>query len=251
MKKIEIHGHRGSRGTHPENILSSFKEAFEAGADFFELDTHLSKDDIPVVFHDGEVGPRITAGQALRPVRELTAAELCELDVGSVPQPSYPHQKLCPGEKIQTLEKVLEWVASTPAPFGVNIEIKMSAGDPVLFARKVLDLVNQFDLSRRVVIQSFDFRPLVETRRLDTKVFISCLFEKKADFVAAARTVGANAIGPLFLLLEKSIVDKAHAAGLKVLPWTVNMESDWKSLIDLGVDGLITDYPRKLKAFLG
>lgn len=251
MKKIEIHGHRGSRGTHPENILSSFKEAWEAGADFFELDTHLSKDDVPIVFHDGEVGPRVCLNQALRPLRDLTAAELCEIDVGSVPQKTYPDQKLCPGEKIQTLEKVLEWVASTPPPFGVNIEIKMSAGDPILFARKVLELVNRYDLSRRVVVQSFDFRPLVETRRLDPKIFISCLFEKKADFVEEARKVGANAIGPLFLLLEKSVVDKAHAAGLKVLPWTVNLEADWKSLIALGVDGLITDYPRKLKAFLG
>lgn len=247
---IEIHGHRGSRGTHPENIIPSFDEAFQADAAFFELDTHLSKDDVPVVFHDDVVGPRVCKGQAKRPLRELTSEELTQIDCGSVPQAGFPGQQLCPGEKIPTLDGVLKWVASKPAPFGVNIEIKMSAGDPILFARKVLDLVEKYGLGKRCVIQSFDFRPLVETRRLDKSVFVSCLFERSANFVEEALRVGANAIGPHFELLERGVVVAAHARGLKVLPWTVNTEKDWRRVIDLGVDGIITDYPRKLKAFL-
>jgi len=251
MKRVQIHGHRGSRGTHPENCLLSFKEAFAAGADFFELDTHLTKDEVPIVFHDAEVGPRVCLGQAQRLVRDLSMSELVDIDCGSVPQPNFPDQKTYPGEKIPTLQTVLEWVASTPAPFGVNIEIKMSAGDPGHFARSVLQLLGKFGLSRRAIVQSFDFRPLVETRRLDPKLFVSCLFERRADFVEEARQVGANAIGPHFSLLTQDIVERAHGAGLQVVPWTVNTEKEWEQVLALRVDGIITDYPRKLKAFLG
>ncbi len=247
---IQIHGHRGSRGTHPENILTSFKEAYEAGANFFELDTHLSKDDVPIVFHDEKVGPRVCIGQIERPIRELTAAELTQIDCGSVPQATFPEQKLCPGEKMASLETILTWVASTKPPFGVNIEIKMAAGDPALFARKVYQLVEQKKLLDRAIIQSFDFGPLVETRRLDKKVFISCLFDRAVDFVAEALKVGANSIGPYFELLTKEIVDKAHQANLKVIPWTVNQPKDWERLAAMGVDGIITDYPRKLLSHL-
>lgn len=251
--KISIHGHRGSRGTLPENCLPSFEEAWKAKADFFELDVHLSKDDVPIVFHDPVITRRVCV-DAEKPVtvRSLPAAAIVGFDCGSVPQPNFPKQKLLPGTKISTLESVLKWVASEATGIGVNIEIKLEAvrpeelPSPEGISRRVLEVVDKYHLEDRVILQSFDFRPLGEIRRLKPDMAMSCLFERATDFVAEAKKVGANIIGPFFQLLDASIVKKAHAAGIEVLPWTVNEPADWRKVLDLGVDGIITDYPRTL-----
>src|SRR5687768_6511398 len=96
--RIGVHGHRGSRGTHPENTFAGFREALAAGADFFELDLHLSADDVPIVFHDPVVTERVCKIETPTPVRLLKAKDLREIECGS-------------GEKIPTFEAVLKWVA--------------------------------------------------------------------------------------------------------------------------------------------
>jgi len=162
--------------------MSGFKEALDSGADFFELDLHLSADDVPIVFHDPVVSDRVCRTPRPAPVRLLTAKELREIDCGSIPQRHFPDQRPIPGEKIPMFEQVLKWLSSETTDFGVNIEIKMEAvipeqmPTPELFAKKVVDLVHKYKVGSRAIIQSFDFRPLAEVKKLDPSIFMSCLF---------------------------------------------------------------------------
>lgn len=247
-RSIEVHGHRGSRGTLPENTIPAFQEALAAGADYFELDIHLSSDAIPVVFHDPSLDGK--------PVQRMTAAELQARDVGAVANPKFPRQKAVPGTHPPTLDETLAWLAGASSSLGVNIEMKIESvapdplPDPVKFTRLTLELVKKHGLVRRTLFQSFDFRPLREAKRLIPELRLSCLFEKSADFASEAVAVGAQAVGPFFRLLDERIIADCHARGLKVIPWTVNEPADWEWLLKIGVDGIITDYPRDLVTFL-
>ena len=113
--KVEVHGHRGSRGTHPENTLPGFSEARDAGCDYFEIDVHLSADDQVVVFHDDEVTARVCSAClgaeerefAPRRVRSLTLAELRNFEVGQRPDARHPRRLSLPGQRIPTLRETL------------------------------------------------------------------------------------------------------------------------------------------------
>jgi glycerophosphoryl diester phosphodiesterase len=246
---IEIHGHRGSRGTHPENTLPGFREAVVSGAEYFELDIQMSADDVPIVFHDPCLTSRLCRDpdgrivDGLHPLRALQAADIVKYTIGRTPIP--------------TLEDTLAWLAKASPTAGVNIEMKVEATHPELipdvklFTKNTLDLVEKYGLLARTQFQSFDFRPLREARRRFPSLRISCLFEEEMDFAAEALAVDANVVGPFYKLLTPARIADCHARGLKVIPWTVNGEEEWKELIAMGVDGLITDYPRKLAKALG
>lgn len=262
-QRVAIHGHRGSRGTHPENTMASFEEALLSGADYFEVDLHLTLDDVPVVYHDPCLTDRLcrdAAGELLKQpiaLRSLPLSALSQFDCGNVPQVKFPQQKLVPGSKIPTLEGVFQWMCESAPQLGINIEIKMEATqtnlvpDPGLFASKVVELIRRFGLKNRALVQSFDFRVLREVKRQAPEIALSCLFEKVNDFIFEAKGVGAIAIGPHYELLTCEIIEAAHRVGLEVLPWTINEAQDWKKLIAMGVDGIITDYPRALRQVVG
>lgn len=252
-RKIEIHGHRGSRGTLPENTLPSFEEAVSAGADYFELDIQLSADDVPIVFHDPAISPKLCREAKFKlPIRSLKAEEITQFDCGSVAQKDFPRQKQIPGTLIPTLEETLAWLAKASPTAGVNIEMKIEdpSVDPVAFTKVTLALVKKYGLVSRTLFQSFDFRPLTEASKLIPALRLSCLFEDAADFAAEAARIGAGCVGPSYQLLTEKHIAACHARGIKVIPWTVNELKDWERLIGLGVDGIITDYPRDLAAFL-
>ena len=130
---VWVHGHRGSASTHPENTIPSFREAFEAGADFFELDTQLTEDDIPVVFHDSDLSARVCTDKQGNPVEEtipirlMKFKDLSKYECGRVASPQFPRRKCLPGTPIPSLEQVLAWMRDRTFYFGINIEIKMPA----------------------------------------------------------------------------------------------------------------------------
>ncbi len=261
--RVEVHGHRGSRGTHPENTPVAFEEAFLSGADAFELDTQWTKDEVAIVFHDFEFTSRVCRlpGTTTSPtlklpllVRNTTWKEACEWDIGSVPQSKYPHQSLSP-QTILTLDQTLEWLAKKPSPFSVDIEIKAEPQWPDTLIEKytarVLENISNHAMLDRCLVMSFDFRPLQIARRALPLLKLSCLFDTEKDFVTEAKVIGANVIGPHFSLVDEDLIRRAHEANLKVIPWTVNEQADWARLIAWKVDGLITDYPRDLVTHLG
>jgi glycerophosphoryl diester phosphodiesterase len=258
---IIIHGHRGSRGTHPENTLPSFEEARDAGAAFIELDVHLSKDGHAVVFHDFEISGKLcrdASGNPIAdkiPVRELTLAELKSYDCGTNLLSAFPDQRACPGAKIPTLEEVIQWKLAQAPRLALNIEIKREKvahayrPAPELLAQGVIELLHRYELTRESLVQSFDFSVVRAARKLDSSVRLSCLFEEKADFAKMAMECDAQVAAPFHRLLDEENVARCQDAGLEVLPWTVNQPADWERLIGLGVTSIITDYPRKLVEF--
>lgn len=220
---LQVHGHRGARAVLAENTLAGFAYAFTAGADFVEMDVHVTRDDVPVIAHD----PVLASGEA---IRELTFSELRRVD------PWMP-----------TLDEVLELGGA-----GFNIEMK-SLGDPPpdRCAELLLQAIAKHAVESRVIVQSFDFRVLHAMKLRAPLIRLAALVETgRPDFAGTAQEAGAGIIAPEHHLVTPQQVAAAHAAAIQVVPWTVNAPADWQRLVAAGVDGIITDDPAALIAWL-
>jgi glycerophosphoryl diester phosphodiesterase len=223
-----VHGHRGARAVLPENTLAAFEYAISAGADYIEMDVAVTRDDVPVISHD----PVLRSGQV---IRELTRAELQRAD-SSVPM----------------LDEVL-------ALAGVRFNIEMKSfpeqpeftPPPERCASLLLKAIRGRGLESRAIVQSFDFRVLREMKQLAPEIKLAALIESgEPDFVETVHEARAGIIAPEFHMVTAEKVAAAHEAGIEVVPWTVNLPADWKRLSDAGVDGIITDDPAALIAWL-
>lgn len=255
--KITVQGHRGARSVLPENTMPAFEYAIEIGADLLELDISATKDDVLVVHHDQAINKTICTGpEGDRTIRNLTLAQVKEFDCGSKQAEGFPHQQLKPGTKVPTLDEVL--ALAPRGQFQFNIEIKSNpkkpelAPEPGVFARMVVDAVRKHKLESRVVIQSFDWRTLKAVKAIAPDLTLAALYGGlPKDFVDIAKEAGGVPIvSPHYLLVTKAKVRKAHAAGLRIIPWTPNEEGQWKKLIGLEVDSIITDDPAGLIDYL-
>ena len=255
--RIEVHGHRGARALRPENTIPAFEYAIAEGVDVLELDTGITKDGIVVVSHDPILHPPVCSGpKPSAVIHDHTLAELREFDCGAVRNPLFARQQTVPGTRIPTLDEVL--ALGSKGTFRFNIETKISPLHPELtagpeeFTSKLLGVIRKHHLEKRVIIQSFDFRTLHEMKKLAPEIELSALYEGTSDksFVAIAKEAGAGIISPQFPLVTPEKVQAAHAAGLKVVPWTANTPADWDKLIAAGVDAIISDDPAALIAHL-
>lgn len=259
-KKIVVHGHRGSRGTHPENTIPAFQEAVDAGADVLELDMHLTADDVVVVVHDPELTGKLCKdkkGKKLKKpvaVRKLKLKDLKTYDCGSVAHEKFPEQKQIPGTRIPTLEEVLEWRAKTAPKIALNIETKMDGKNVPSadhFVTKVVEVLRKFDAVEATILQSFEFKTLEAAKKIEPKLKLSALFdEKEKDICNRAASIGVQFVSPHFSLATAEEVKACHGKSMQVVPWTLNDEAQWKAAIAAGVDGIISDYPRKLIKYL-
>ncbi|MER0444253.1 glycerophosphodiester phosphodiesterase family protein [Streptomyces sp. Edi4] len=212
-------GHRGVMGVEPENTLRSFVHAERAGMDAIELDLHLSKDGALVVMHDAEVD-RTTDGRG--PVGEMTLAELRALDAGQ-------------GERVPVFEEVLDAVK---AP--LQAEIK-----DVRAARALAEVIERRDLVGRVEVLSFHDAALAEIASLVPGVRTGLVDDDWGpDLVDRARAVGARSLVLSIGRITLETVEQAHAAGLKVIGWTVNTQDHLRLVRALQLDGATTDYPQ-------
>lgn len=254
--KILVHGHRGARAQRPENTLPAFEYAISVGVDVLELDLAVTKDNILVVSHDPTMNPAIcSGGKAHTPIRQMTLAELRAWDCGAKQNPNFPKQQPVPGTRVPTLEEVL--ALAPKGKFEYNIETKIFKAKPELtpspeeFARLVYDAVHRHKLESRVIVQSFDFRTLHAMKKLDPSIRLSALHEGIfKDYEDLARESGASIISPHYLLVSKEKVERAHKAGLQVVPWTANTPDQWDKLIAAQVDAIISDDPAALIAHL-
>lgn len=266
--EIDVQGHRGARAVLPENTLPAFEYALELGVDTLELDMGVSKDGVVVVSHDQEINPTICQtvdGQNIEEgqlINSLTLAEIKAFDCGSKRNPKFPKQSSKPGVLIPTLEEVFELVtnskASTASTVRFNIETKsdpkkpQAQPSPAKFVRLVLDVVNKYGMENRVTLQSFDHRTLLEAKKQAPKLELAALFEKKPrNWVAATKAAQADIVSPYHKHIDAKAVKAIHAAGLRVIPWTANRQEEWEHLLELQVDGIITDDPEPLLKFLG
>jgi len=220
-------------------------------------------------------------------INSLTLAELKRYDVGRIKPGSkyaqqFPEQQPVDGARVPTLAELFDLAKSFGKAPRFNIETKLSpdkpdeAPAPEIFARLVVEAVRAAGLSSRTTIQSFDWRTLVAARRLAPDIETVCLTaastlkDKTVDderrpspwlagFDPAAyansipglvKAAGCGTWSPRFAELTADLVADAHALGLKVVPWTVNAPADMARVIDMKVDGLITDYPDRARDVL-
>lgn len=255
--RIQVQGHRGARAVLPENTMPAFEYAIQQGADVLELDVHVTSDNQLVVSHDGKINRKICRGpEGETIIRKLTLAQVREWDCGALKNPDFPRQQPVPGTKIPTLDEVL--ALAPRGSFHFNIEMKMdtkvpeNSASPEEFARLLVDAIRRHKLESRAIVQSFDFRTLVAVRALAPEIRRAALYSGlPRDLAAISREAGdAPIVSPHYLLVTKRKVKAAHAAKLQVVAWTANTESAWKKLINAQVDGIITDDPAALIAYL-
>jgi glycerophosphoryl diester phosphodiesterase len=254
---MQVHGHRGARAVLPENTIPAFEYAIEQGVDAIEMDVAVTKDDVLVISHDPVFNPEICRGaDGSKVIRELTFQELRRWDCGSLVNPHFPKQKPVPNTHIPALEQVL--ALAHRGNFLFNIEAKISKDKPQYtpsperFADLLLQAIDRHNLRPRVIVQSFDFRILHAMKALAPDIRLAALDEdeKLGDFVAVARSVGVKIIAPEKGMVTPSRVVAAHEAGLQVIPWTANSPQDWDAMTAAGVDGIISDDPAELIAYL-
>jgi glycerophosphoryl diester phosphodiesterase len=210
-------------GVEPENTLRSFVRAEQEGLDVIELDLHLSKDGALVVMHDADVD-RTTDGAG--PIAERTLAELRELDAGR-------------GERIPVFEEV---VTAVKAP--LQAEIK-----DVAAAQALAEVLRSRDLVDRVDVISFHDEALAAIRTLLPGVRTALVGSRYgADVVDRALAVGATMLSLNIRRLTLELVERAHAAQLKVVAWTVNTHDQLRLARGLGLDGVVTDLPEIRRA---
>ena len=260
--EIQIHGHRGCRALRPENTLPAFEHALKVGVDVLELDMAVTKDNRILVSHDPHISPKIcrnwdgTALAAEVAIRTLTLPEAQRYDCGAIQHPDFPKQVSVPHTPPPTLEQVFELARAYPK-VQFNIETKIFAKEPKLtpspreFARLVVETVRKHGLEQRVIVQSFDPRTLREVRKIDPRIRLAVLSEDGVGYIELAQKLGAEIVSPRYTKLTAADVRRAHGLKMQVVPWTANDEASWKTLVDMGVDAIITDDPEALARFLG
>ncbi len=240
----------------PENTLPAFEYAIAQGVDALELDMAVTKDGVVVVSHDPQLrAPVCTGPRDKVAIHTLTLAEVRKWDCGAVQNPQFRTQQTVPGTRMPTLDEVLD--LAPRGKFLFNIETKIFPDRPELspppaeFVQLVLALIRKHHLESRIVLQSFDFRTLHEMKKVAREIRLSALYSGKArDFVEIGKEAGAQIVSPEFHLVTPEQVQAAHAAGLEVLPWTPDTPADWAKLVAAGVDGIISDDPAGLIAYL-
>ncbi len=288
---FDVQGHRGTRGLAPENTMAAYARAIAIGVTTLETDLAVTRDGVLVISHDPFLNPDIVRGPDGRwlaakgpAIHTLTLAELAQYDIGRVnPESAYakqfPEQKPSDGERFPTLSQVFELVKTSGKPLRLNIETKITPGNPdetvdaETFAKLVVDAVKTAGFTQRATIESFDWRTLVEAKKLAPDIETVCLtiesdgmdtVQRKSgrpspwnaglDLAAhngsvprLVKAAGCGTWSPFWRNVTAESVVEAHALGLKVLPWTVNNPADMARLIDMSVDGLISDYPDRLR----
>ncbi|WP_213455513.1 glycerophosphodiester phosphodiesterase family protein [Rhizomonospora bruguierae] len=231
---FDLQAHRGGIGMTTEESPEGFAKAMRLGVSTLELDTHVTKDEKVVVNHDRQISAQkcrdtapVTPGDPMYPyvgkyIKDLTLAQLKTMDCGYQVLPDFPEQEQIKGFRMVELKDVLNLVKSYHAnQVMLNIETKVEAGAPEQTAPREL-------------------------------------------FVRAAAIPGVTALSPVYgfpqngklgeagfrFYVDEVMVSAAHARGLKVIPWTCDAPATVEALIDMGIDGIITNYPNRVRQIM-
>lgn len=221
---VSVQAHRGLVGPEaPENSLAAFRAALAAGADTVETDVQLSRDGVPVLVHDSDL--MRLAGRPLR----IATTDWATL--AAVP--------LAGGQRLARLEELLELARATG--LRVNLELKYHPGDDRdRLAGVAVSAIRAAGLADRVGIQSLELAPLRTVQRLAPEIGVGYVLSLNAR---DPWTLAVDWLAVEQRRISPALVRRAHRRGLRVLAWTVDDEADMVRLVDLGVDGLITDRP--------
>jgi glycerophosphoryl diester phosphodiesterase len=262
---FDLEGHRGCRGLMPENSIPGFIKAIDLGVTTLEMDVVISKDQKVVVSHDAFFSHEFCLkpdGSEIKEEEErsyklfeMTYEEIKAFDCGSKVHPRFPKQVKMPVYKplLEDVIDVAETHASTlnlPKLF-YNIEIKSTVeGDNVfhppfeVFTDLLINVLQKKGILDRTIVQCFDLRPLQYLHKTRPEVTLSFLVENTLSFQENLSMLGfiPAIYSPEYILVDHALMKFAKDNNMKVIPWTVNEVAEMKKLIEMGVDGLISDY---------
>ena len=288
---IRIYGHRGARGDIVENSISGFRYTFDLGIRAVEFDVVISKDNIPVLFHDYNLNPDLvkdSSGNWITDknikINSLTFEELQKYNIESLkPETKYAkrfkNQKPAKGERIPKLTDFLKLVNEDKyKDVFLNLEIKSTpikdnlTPNPEEMVSLILKDIKEHKLEDRTLITSYDWRILYELKKQNSNI-LRGFITLQQGLTTTGKNIYENSpwmvknypLEELFLLpniiksleghvwsvfyrdVTKQNVELAHKHGLATCVWTVNREQDIIRMIEYGVDGIITDYPKKVQ----
>jgi len=272
-QKFMLIGHQGARGIMPENTIPGMIKALDLEVNVLDLDVVISKDEQVVLSHEPYFNNEISTrpdGKSITFKDEkkynmfkMNYEEIRKFDVGNKIHNRFPGQMKMAAYKpllAETIDSVEAYVKRNRLPKPIyNIEtalIRKGDGvfqpDAAVFIEKIMEIVTEKKLLKRIIIQSLDMRTLQYLHEKYPAVKTALMIDEKQDFEDSIKLLGFTPTyySPYYVLVGKGLVDRCHEAGVKVLPWTVNSIKDMKYLINLGVDGIVTDYPNLYKQAL-
>ncbi|MCG9792394.1 glycerophosphodiester phosphodiesterase family protein [Flavobacterium algicola] len=267
--KIQVQGHRGDRGNFPENTIEAFLSAIHKGVDVIELDVVISKDRKVVVSHEPFMSSTYMSkpsGEAIAKKEEkefnlyqMDYENIKQFDGGSRGNVNFPNQK-----KIKTYKPLLdelfdvvekELAKKNLPTVKYNIEIKseqseydISQPQPEEFIALIMQVIEEHHMENRINIQSFD-PVLLNAFHLKYPTFEVAYLVSTGNIQANLKLLEfkPQIYSPHFALIKnQKTVDSIKAKNMKLIPWTVNEPSDINRMIQLQVDGIITDYPERI-----
>ena len=265
---FDTQAHRGGRGLMPENTVAAMLNGLAFGVRTLEMDVVISKDKKVLLSHEPFFNHEISTkpdGKTVTATEERTLniyqmnyEDVKKYDVGLKPHPRFTKQ-----EKVAAIKPLLSDVfeavkkymaeAKRPYPF-FNIETKT---DPLVdgtyhpapeeFVDLLMAVVKSYDMEKQVIIQSFDFRTLQYLHKKYPAIKTAMLveandkrsFRKQLDDLGFDPTIHS----PAFELVTDNLIKECHERNIQIIPWTVNDKSTFDKLKNMGVDGIITDYP--------
>lgn len=283
-REFDLQSHRGGRGETTEESLRAFAKSLELGVSTLEFDIVITRDAQPLVWHDPVIEPTKCADTAPafpgdpqfpyvgKLVHDLTLGQIRTLDCDKLLH-GYPDAEAVAGNRIAVLPDVFALADSYGADVRYNIETKVEAdkpetsAPPAQFVNVILAAVRAAGKVDKVEIQSFDWRTLPMVRQAEPSIPLVALWDDTTwvpnspwtapvnpavvgDPIDGATQVGATILSPEYELADAALIERAHARGLTVIPWTVNDAGAMRALIGSGVDGIITDYPTRLRSVM-
>lgn len=268
MKQLDKQGHRGCRGLHPENTIPGFLKAIDLGVTTLEMDLVITKDKQVILSHEPFFNHEITTlpnGEYISEsnergfnIYEMSYSEVKKFDVGLKVHPRFLQQQKVKANK-PLLSDVIDSVeihvqTKQKQPVYYNIETKLQPQtdnlyhpEPKEFVDLMMAVILAKKIENRVIIQSFDVRslqylqqnyPTIKTALL-VEAFDKKSFEKQIEDLGFTPTI----YSPAQELVDKNLVQECRSKKIKLIPWTVNDPETIRKFVDMGVDGIITDYP--------
>ena len=269
VNPIEVQGHRGDRGSFPENTIPAFQSAVKKGVDVVELDVVVSKDNKVVVSHEPYMSARYMlspSGDTIRAEKErsyniykMTYDSIRKFDAGSKGNSSFPDQvkmetyKPLLSEALDSVENFIARKSLKPVRYNVELKSKESQygiyqPHPQEFVALVMQVLKESEIKENVNIQSFDVNILNELHKNYPEIEVAYLVSSEG--VAQNLSMlnfKPDIYSPNYSLVKNdAFVDSVKAKGMRLIPWTVNEKEAIQKMIDLQVDGIITDYPERV-----
>lgn len=263
-RTLEVQGHRGARGLYPENSIAAFEHALKLGVHTLELDVVISKDHKVIISHEPFMSSDICLNSEGKTIEEseeknyniykLSYEEIKSFDCGSKVNKDFPSQAKMSIYK-PSLSDMVHHVEKISNTHAYNIEIKRRKSwdsimhpDYMQFADLVISEITELGIKDRTTVQCFDVETLQYLNKQYPSIKLVYLVHENKSFKKMLDKLGfkPHVYSPYYKLVNESLVAFCKKESIRLIPWTVNEKEDMQQLINIGCDGIITDYPDSL-----